>query len=514
MKKLFILISVLSLGLASNAQPVCPAGNLVQNAKWSFNFSQCMKDSLYMTYLDTSKIMYVDANGVVTTISYQALLDSLNISTPTPGGSQWSIQINDSGVFSGSNNVKSDEDFGVFYITDTGGDTLFSVNTQTREVRSRGTFSVNLPDSSGVIVDGNGNLVADSVRWAWKGDGWYLLNRYAAPSSSGALIITGSAPISTRILHTVISNPNNSAPTYNFFRARGTIMAPSSVTTGSVLGAIQFAGYTGTTFSGLAAIEGIAGGSFASSITPTYFRITTTDHNAGSYSLFFTQKGGISIKGQFFDTIADLTVNGSLTGSQDYNAIRILQTWNTTGNPTGIFANFTNTASGASTNIIDLRVSNVSRFTVSKGGALTGLATIQTSSVGIFGTGGTVVGDGANILYQNSAANGAIRVTAANNWSFSSVNFLSLGGATSAFPAFKRSATELQVRLADDSGYAPLQAGNTTVNSVLTLTPVSATDASALTPAFGMLVVVNSTNGTFTTTGLWFYNGAAWVLIS
>lgn len=56
----------------------------------------------------------------------------------------------------------------------------------------------------------------------------------------------------------------------------------------------------------------------------------------------------------------------TLTGSSATSALSISQTWNTTGNPTLIFANVTNTASGASANLMDLQIGGSSRFTISK----------------------------------------------------------------------------------------------------------------------------------------------------
>jgi hypothetical protein len=71
-----------------------------------------------------------------------------------------------------------------------------------------------------------------------------------------------------------------------------------------------------------------------------------------------------------------LTVKGrtilqprSLTGSAATSALSTTQTWNTTGNPTLIFANVTNTASGSSSLLMDLQVSGVSQFLVSKTGS-------------------------------------------------------------------------------------------------------------------------------------------------
>lgn len=60
----------------------------------------------------------------------------------------------------------------------------------------------------------------------------------------------------------------------------------------------------------------------------------------------------------------------SLTGSEATSAIDIQQTWNTTGTPTLIKANVTNTASNANSLLIDLRVANSSRFKVLNNGQL------------------------------------------------------------------------------------------------------------------------------------------------
>lgn len=60
-----------------------------------------------------------------------------------------------------------------------------------------------------------------------------------------------------------------------------------------------------------------------------------------------------------------LTLSGySLTGANEQPAIDISGTWNTTGTPTLILANVTNTASNASSRLIDLQVGTVSRFRV------------------------------------------------------------------------------------------------------------------------------------------------------
>jgi hypothetical protein len=54
-----------------------------------------------------------------------------------------------------------------------------------------------------------------------------------------------------------------------------------------------------------------------------------------------------------------------------------------------------------------------------------------------------------------SDADGTMRLS---NWADNDFTMLRLGGKTASFPAIKRSTTNLQVRLADDSGYAPIDA--------------------------------------------------------
>jgi hypothetical protein len=60
-----------------------------------------------------------------------------------------------------------------------------------------------------------------------------------------------------------------------------------------------------------------------------------------------------------------------LTGSQTTPVLDIKQTWNTSGNATGLKLNVTNTASGASSLMMDLQVGGVSQFSVYPGGFFT-----------------------------------------------------------------------------------------------------------------------------------------------
>jgi len=62
----------------------------------------------------------------------------------------------------------------------------------------------------------------------------------------------------------------------------------------------------------------------------------------------------------------------SLTGSQATNTIDVSTTWNTTGNPALIYGRATNTASGATSNLLDLgTVAGGSMFKLDKAGIIT-----------------------------------------------------------------------------------------------------------------------------------------------
>jgi hypothetical protein len=77
------------------------------------------------------------------------------------------------------------------------------------------------------------------------------------------------------------------------------------------------------------------------------------------------------------DNQVGLAITGtSLTSANEQSLIDLAQTWNTTGNPTAIKLNITNTASGATADLMELQVGGTSQFTVDKSGN-----TIMTGSV-------------------------------------------------------------------------------------------------------------------------------------
>ena len=66
-----------------------------------------------------------------------------------------------------------------------------------------------------------------------------------------------------------------------------------------------------------------------------------------------------------------LVSNYSLTGSDATSMFDLAGTWNTSGTPTAIKLNMTDTASNAASALMDLQVGGVSQFKVSKAGNLT-----------------------------------------------------------------------------------------------------------------------------------------------
>ena len=74
------------------------------------------------------------------------------------------------------------------------------------------------------------------------------------------------------------------------------------------------------------------------------------------------------------NTSAFVAGGSSLTGANAQSLVNLSQIWNTTGTPTAIFANITDTASNAASRLMDLQVGGVSRFGIRKDGVIIGAA--------------------------------------------------------------------------------------------------------------------------------------------
>jgi hypothetical protein len=100
---------------------------------------------------------------------------------------------------------------------------------------------------------------------------------------------------------------------------------------------------------------------------------TTTEEFAGGK---LQVAGAIRAAGQFTSVLSSSSFayfDGSgqvVSSASSASALYLDTTWNTTGNPDGIYLNVTNTASGSSSKLLNLKVDNASQFSVSKGGAI------------------------------------------------------------------------------------------------------------------------------------------------
>jgi hypothetical protein len=133
---------------------------------------------------------------------------------------------------------------------------------------------------------------------------------------------------------------------------------------------------------------------------------------------------------------------GTITSSKPFT---ITQTWNSSGTAfTGIKANVTDTASASGSLLMDLQVGGASMASIRKDGLFVAVS----SRIGSAST-----YQWASRSSIGSPADG--QITPFNNaqTDFTRLNF---GGTTSSFPALKRSGTQIQVRLGDDSAMASL----------------------------------------------------------
>ena len=96
----------------------------------------------------------------------------------------------------------------------------------------------------------------------------------------------------------------------------------------------------------------------------------------------------------------------TLTGSSATSALSIAQTWNTTGTPTALQLNLTDTASNAASLLMDLRRGGVSQFNITKFGEVTSANFVAASE---FRAGNSYAISGDVILRRDAANTLALR---------------------------------------------------------------------------------------------------------
>jgi hypothetical protein len=130
---------------------------------------------------------------------------------------------------------------------------------------------------------------------------------------------------------------------------------------------------------------------------------TTTEGFLGKLQV----AGSVAITGQYNTVLPSSSFSyfdGSgqvVSSSSNASALYLDTTWNTTGNPDGIFLNVANTASGASSKLLNLKVDSVSQFSVSKAGEIKtsspSSGSAQPWKLGSYAAGGT--GTATGVIY-------------------------------------------------------------------------------------------------------------------
>jgi hypothetical protein len=214
-------------------------------------------------------------------------------------------------------------------------------------------------------------------------------------------------------------------------------------------------------------------------------------------SIAFTLGDGTGVAGITAgpSTLSDIITAGS--GSLSGPLLNMTQTWNTTGVPTAIKLNVTNTASGAGSLLMNLQVGGTSQFYVDKAGnaALTAQLSAATVSCTDFVT-DRMLSLGASSSYRNTVSIGSTKswprfggVSVVNSIFYSEDTFNPTSGVGS-FAAFNFAGTINQT------------GGNTAISRGLWINPTltSATDFRAIDLAVGR-VVYSATNTATGTTG-------------
>ena len=236
-------------------------------------------------------------------------------------------------------------------------------------------------------------------------------------------------------------------------------------------------------------------GNLAPAANTSYFSIYGRSSTATTGTVYGIDLGGISTSSTGLTFAAG-------AGSGLFKPLSINYTINNSGaqsgTATGIFLNATETAlNSMAHNLMDLQIGGTSKFKVTNGGLVTISSTLNAS-----GDVNAGIAQGLGItsrVYMNSSATGILTLLnwAANDWSR-----LNFGGTTSSFPALKRNATGLDVRLADDSAYAPITASiGTFTNTINTANAITATANAATIPVTsGNNIVTNNSAATLTIT--------------
>jgi hypothetical protein len=108
---------------------------------------------------------------------------------------------------------------------------------------------------------------------------------------------------------------------------------------------------------------------------------------SGTTRMTMTNNGELQFTPATNTSVLSTTGAYSLTGANAQSLIDLAGTWNTTGNPTAIKLNITNTASGANSLLMDLQVGGTPEFRVTRTGNVVVNGSTSTYQMHVVGTG-------------------------------------------------------------------------------------------------------------------------------
>lgn len=213
---------------------------------------------------------------------------------------------------------------------------------------------------------------------------------------------------------------NNNGANLAMFRTwGGTADVKAAVPPGNMIGRISFqaVGSDNNSITIGSSIIGYAATAALPTIVQSWFAFTTTGDDGGqSYirtaisshnNVSFLDTHGLVNMSTGESDNSKLRLEQVLTGSNAYSTLSITPTWNTTGIPTAIKMNVTDTASDAASLLMDIQLGGNSRFKISK--TLTDIAGQVAIRGGSPGAGKVLTSDGTGVAsWQTLPAGGTL----------------------------------------------------------------------------------------------------------
>lgn len=194
---------------------------------------------------------------------------------------------------------------------------------------------------------------------------------------------------------------------YRFLYASGTIATPTAPAISTAIGGMTGGAFNGTSWIADAAqltYETAEAWGVGTNGTQIRFYVTPVGSSTSGIVFSVENTGGLTQVMNSVNSVAFASTGYSLTGSNASTGWSHVGTWNTSGNPTAMLVNITNTASGSTAKLMDLQASSVSQFSVGKDGS----TLIPIGKIGMGTTPGT--GGGLNVD-ANSYGSVAVSVT-------------------------------------------------------------------------------------------------------